>query len=53
MKYFYKHRLLHLQIEPRRFIRELEQGKESCHMVKALNVVFKPGMNVQINGVVL
>lgn len=30
--------------------RELEQGKESCHIGKALTVVSRLGMNVQING---
>lgn len=36
-----------------RFIRELEQGKESCHMGKALMVVAMLGMEIKIMGVSL
>ena len=33
-----------------RFIRELEQGKESCHIGKALTVVAMLGIDVELNG---
>ncbi len=33
-----------------RFIRELEQGKESCHIGKALTVVSMLGMDVVAGG---
>ena len=33
-----------------RFIRELEQGKESCHIGKALTVVLMLGIDVTIGG---
>ena len=33
-----------------RFIRELEQGKESCHIGKALTVVSMLGIDVTIGG---
>ncbi len=33
-----------------RFIRELERGKESCHIGKALTVVAMLGIDVQVNG---
>lgn len=33
-----------------RFIRELEQGKESCHIGKALLVLTMLGLDVTING---
>ncbi|WP_092483229.1 type II toxin-antitoxin system Y4mF family antitoxin [Candidatus Ichthyocystis hellenicum] len=33
-----------------RFIRELEQGKESCHIGKTLKVVYMLGIDVLING---
>ncbi len=33
-----------------RFIRELEQGKESCHIGKALTVLAMLGLDIQING---
>ena len=33
-----------------RFIRELEQGKASCHIGKALAVVSMLGMDVLVNG---
>ena len=36
-----------------RFIRELEQGKESCHIGKALTVVSMLGLDVALNGEVL
>ena len=36
-----------------RFIRELEQGKESCHIGKALTVVSKLGIDIKICGEVL
>lgn len=34
-----------------RFIRELEQGKESCHIGKVITVVAMLGMDIQINGI--
>lgn len=33
-----------------RFLRELEKGKESCHMGKALNVLIMLGLDIEING---
>jgi len=33
-----------------RFIRELEQGKESCHMGKSMQVVGMLGMQILIDG---
>lgn len=33
-----------------RFIRELEQGKESCHIGKALTVVSMLGIDIMIGG---
>lgn len=33
-----------------RFIRELEQGKESCHIGKVLLVLAMLGIDVQISG---
>ncbi len=33
-----------------RFIRELEQGKPSCHMAKALQVISMLGMSIFIEG---
>lgn len=33
-----------------RFVRELEQGKESCHIGKVFMVVAMLGIDVQING---
>ena len=33
-----------------RFIRELEQGKESCHIGKALSVVSMLGLSIHVNG---
>ncbi len=36
-----------------RFIRELEQGKESCHIGKALQVVAMLGIDIQANGIKL
>ncbi len=36
-----------------RFIRELEHGKESCHIGKALTVVSMLGIDVTIGGEVL
>ena len=33
-----------------RFIRELEQGKESCHIGKVLMVIAMLGIDVHING---
>ena len=33
-----------------RFIRELENGKESCHIGKALRVVSMLGLTLSING---
>lgn len=36
-----------------RFIRELEQGKESCHLGKVITVVSMLGMDVQIKGITL
>ena len=36
-----------------RFIRELEQGKESCHIGKALTVVAMLGIDIQANGMKL
>ena len=33
-----------------RFIRELEKGKESCHIGKALTVVLMLGIDVTIGG---
>lgn len=36
-----------------RFIRELEQGKESCHIGKVLLVLTMLGLDVTINGATL
>ena len=36
-----------------RFIRQLEQGKESCHIGKALTVVSMLGIDIKIGGEVL
>ena len=36
-----------------RFIRELEQGKESCHIGKALTVVAMLGIDIEANGIKL
>ncbi len=36
-----------------RFIRELEQGKESCHIGKALTVISMLGMDIQIKDMTL
>jgi y4mF family transcriptional regulator len=36
-----------------RFIRELEQGKESCHIGKALTVVAMLGIDIEANGIQL
>ena len=36
-----------------RFIRELEQGKESCHIGKALQVVAMLGIDIEANGIKL
>ncbi len=36
-----------------RFIRELEHGKESCHIGKALTVVAMLGIDIEINGMKL
>lgn len=36
-----------------RFIRELEQGKESCHIGKALTVVAMLGIDIEVNGIEL
>jgi len=36
-----------------RFIRELEQGKESCHIGKALTVVAMLGIDIEANGMKL
>lgn len=36
-----------------RFIRELEHGKESCHIGKALNVVSMLGIDITIGDEVL
>ena len=36
-----------------RFIRELEQGKESCHIGKALMVFGMLGLDIQIDGKIL
>lgn len=33
-----------------RFIRELEHGKESCHIGKALTVVAMLGIDIEVNG---
>ncbi len=33
-----------------RFIRELEQGKESCHVGKSLLVLSMLGLDVTVNG---
>lgn len=33
-----------------RFIRELEKGKDSCHIGKALSVIEMLGISVDING---
>lgn len=33
-----------------RFIRELEKGKESCHIGKAFSVIAMLGININING---
>ena len=36
-----------------RFIRELEHGKESCHIGKALAVVAMLGIDIEVNGIKL
>ncbi len=36
-----------------RFVRELEQGKESCHIGKALTVISMLGMDIQIKDMTL
>ncbi|AGF74922.1 transcriptional regulator, XRE family protein [Bartonella australis AUST/NH1] len=36
-----------------RFIRELEQGKESCHIGKALVIIQMLGLTVEIGGELL
>ncbi len=36
-----------------RFIRELEQGKESCHIGKVLTVVAMLGIEMQVGGMKL
>ncbi len=36
-----------------RFIRELEQGKQSCHIGKALAVVAMLGIDIQVNDIKL
>tara|TARA_R110000868_G_scaffold138329_1_gene352305 strand:+ start:28155 stop:28364 length:210 start_codon:yes stop_codon:yes gene_type:complete len=36
-----------------RFIRELEQGKESCHIGKTLTVLAMLGIEIKVNGDVL
>lgn len=36
-----------------RFIRELEQGKESCHIGKSLTVVAMLGIDIEANGIKL
>jgi y4mF family transcriptional regulator len=36
-----------------RFIRELEQGKESCHIGKTLAVAAMLGIDIQANGIKL
>ena len=36
-----------------RFIRELELGKESCHIGKALTVVAMLGIDIEVNGIKL
>lgn len=36
-----------------RFIRELELGKESCHIGKSLTVLSMLGINIALNGVKL
>lgn len=36
-----------------RFIRELEQGKESCHIGKALTVIAMLGIDIEANGIKL
>jgi y4mF family transcriptional regulator len=33
-----------------RFVRELEQGKESCHIGKAITVLNMLGLNLNLNG---
>ena len=33
-----------------RFIRELEQGKESCHIGKSINVLNMLGLTLTLNG---
>lgn len=33
-----------------RFVRELEQGKESCHISKAINVLNMLGLNLTLKG---
>lgn len=33
-----------------RFIRELEQGKESCHIGKSLQILAMLGLDIQIDG---
>lgn len=34
-----------------RFIRELEQGKESCHIGKSLTVLAMLGIDIEVNGI--
>ena len=36
-----------------RFVRELEKGKESCHIGKALAVLAMLGMDIRVEGVKL
>lgn len=36
-----------------RFIRELENGKDSCHIGKALKVVSMLGIDIHLNGIKL
>lgn len=36
-----------------RFIRELEQGKDSCHIGKAFKVIFMLGMDIKVSGIEL
>ena len=33
-----------------RFVRELEQGKESCHIGKSLHILAMLGLDIQIGG---
>jgi y4mF family transcriptional regulator len=33
-----------------RFIREVEKGKESCHIAKTLTVLSMLGVDIEING---